>query len=278
MDLQLTDRVAFVAGASSGLGKAVAGRLLQEGCRVALCSRSPDRITAAADDLAATVARDAAHDAEALRARLLPLACDVTDEAQVRRSLDHTAEHFGALHLLVTNAGGPPMGTTDELASDAWRDALERNLMSAIHLVRHALPHLRAAARDGDPARILMITSVSAKQPVPGLALSNTARAGVQGFAKSLSEEVGPEGIAVNTILPGYTRTERLEELAASIQARTGRNPEAIAQGWAEHTALRRIGTPEEFAAAAAFLLSPVAGYVTGVALPVDGGRSKHVL
>jgi 3-oxoacyl-[acyl-carrier protein] reductase len=271
MDLGLKDRVAFVSGGSSGLGLASAVELAREGCLVALCSREAARITRAAS----LVQERAGVGPE----RLLPLACDVTEEAQVEAAVTRAAGHFGALHILVTNAGGPPSGTASEFRADQWRAALELNLLSTITLCLHALPHLRrAAAADGGFARILMITSVSAKQPILTLALSNTARAGVQGFAKSLAEELGPEGITVNTLLPGYTRTERLQNLAASIHARTGRAHADIEGDWAQAAALKRIGEPEEFAAALTFLASARASYVTGVAFPVDGGRIKHLL
>jgi 3-oxoacyl-[acyl-carrier protein] reductase len=269
MDLGLTDRVAFVAGASSGLGHAAAAELAHEGCRVALCSRSASRITDAAD----AIASEAGVDAD----RLLPLACDVTDEAQIEDAIADTVAHFGGLNVLLTNAGGPPSGSVDDFDADDWRDAVELNLMSTINLCRHALPHLREAADDG-LARILMVTSVSAKQPIPNLDLSNTARAGVQGFAKSLANDLGPAGITVNTLLPGYTRTERLKDLAETIQARTGQSYDEVEADWAEDNALKRIGTTEEFAAAVAFLASQRAAYITGVALPVDGGRIKHLL
>lgn len=270
MDFGLQDRVAFVAGASSGLGRSVAQALAEEGCYVALCSRSRDRIERAAEE----VARAAGVDAP----RLLPLVCDVTDEEAIADAIAATVNAFGALHVLVTNAGGPPTGTVDDFDADAWRDALELNLVSTINLCRHALPHLRRAAADDQHARILMVSSISAKQPIPNLYLSNTARAGVQGFAKSLSEEVGPEGITVNTLLPGYTRTQRLRDLAESIEMQTGQAQEDIEAEWAAHNALKRIGTPDEFAAAVTFLASRPAAYITGVALPVDGGRVKHLL
>ena len=271
MDLGLTDRIAFVAGASSGLGRAAAAELAREGSRVALCSRSETRIA----DAATAIADDAGVDPD----RLLPLACDVTDETQIEQAIDHTVDHFGGLNILLTNAGGPPSGSIDDFDADDWRDAVELNLISTINLCRHALPHLRTAADDGDGlARILMVTSVSAKQPIPNLDLSNTARAGVQGFAKSLANDLGPEGITVNTLLPGYTRTERLKDLAETIQARTGQSYDAVEANWAEANALKRIGTTDEFAAAVAFLASQRAAYITGVALPVDGGRVKHVL
>lgn len=267
MDLGLTDRTAFVAGASRGLGRAAARRLAAEGCRVAMCSRDEDRITEAAEAL-----RKETHE------ELLPLVCDVTDEDQIQTAIAETIDTFGGLHILVTNAGGPPSGAATELEPDDYREAVELNLMSTISLCDAALPHLHTAAQDDDLARIIMVTSISAKQPIPTLALSNTARAGVQGYAKSLAEDLGPAGITVNTVLPGYTRTKRLEDLAEDIQDRTGKSLDEIEAGWAGDNALPRIGDPEEFAAAVAFLASAQAGYVTGVALPVDGGRSKHVL
>ena len=271
MDLGLKDRVAFVAGASSGLGLAVAVRLAREGCRVALCSRDAARIEEAAERVRRQAGRPASH--------VLPLVCDVLDEAQIEAAIARTVGQFGELHILVTNAGGPPTGKIDDFDADAWRHGLELNLVSTINLCRHALPALRRAARAAEPlARILMITSVSAKQPIPNLYLSNTARAGVQGFAKSLSEELGPEGITVNTLLPGYTRTDRLKDFIDEIQQHDDRSTEEIEAGWAEANALKRLGEPEEFAAAAAFLASRPAAYITGIALPVDGGRVKHLL
>lgn len=267
MDLGLTDRVAFVAGASRGLGWAAARELAREGCRVAICSRSEDRIITAAEDIR-----------EETGAEVLPLVCDVTEEEQVEAAIIETVETLGGLHVLVTNAGGPPSGTAAECTPDDYREAVEMNLMSTVTLCDAALPHLRTAVEDDDHARIIMVTSVSAKQPIPSLALSNTARAGVQGYAKSLSTDLGPLGITVNTVLPGYTRTKRLEELAEDIQEETGQSYTDIEAEWAEQNALPRIGEPDEFAATVAFLASVQAAYVTGVALPVDGGRSKHVL
>jgi 3-oxoacyl-[acyl-carrier protein] reductase len=211
--------------------------------------------------------------------RVRGIACDVTDEEAVRAAIAAAVDAFGGLNILITNAGGPPAGSIDDLTSEQWRTGVDLNLMSTIHLCRAALPHLRHAAKGpASLARILMITSISAKQPIPNLYLSNVARAGVQGFAKSLSEELGPEGITVNTILPGYTRTSRTMELARNAQAKSGKSMEEIEAEWANAAALRRMATPEEFAAAAVFLVSAKASYVTGVAFPVDGGRSKHLL
>ncbi|MEM1268789.1 MAG: SDR family oxidoreductase [Bacteroidota bacterium] len=267
MNLGLFGRVAFIAGASSGLGLATAKRLHDEGAHVAVCSRSKARIEAAAAEIGGRT-----------DGQVLPLVCDVTDEAQIEAALAQTVDHFGRLHVLITNAGGPPSGFVGDFSADDWRRAIELNLMSTINLCRHALPHLREAAAADQHASVLMITSISAKQPVPNLYLSNTARAGVQGFAKSLSEEVGSEGITVNTILPGYTRTERLSELAEATHARSGEPIPDIEAGWAAATALKRLGEPDEFAAAAAFLVSKPAAFITGIGLPVDGGRTKGLL
>lgn len=206
------------------------------------------------------------------------ISCDVTIEADITRAMQEAASTFGELNLLVTNAGGPPTGQIDDLDAQSWRNALELNLMSTINLCRAALPYLRKAAGSGKHASILMITSLSAKQPIPSLYLSNVARAGVQGFAKSLSEEVGADGITVNTILPGYTRTDRLSHLSESLNERHGTPIEQIEAGWASSSALKRIGTEDEFAAASTFLLSPRAGFITGVALVVDGGAVKSLL
>jgi 3-oxoacyl-[acyl-carrier protein] reductase len=267
VNLGLENRTALVSGASSGLGLAVATALLEEGCRVAICSRSAERIEAAASSIS--------HLGE-----VIPLACDVTDEDQIVSTIETAAGHFdGRINVLVTNAGGPRSGLINDFDADDWRAGIELNLMSTINLCRHALPFVRAAAGDPDRhGRILMITSVSAKQPVPDLYLSNTARAGVQGFCKSLSEELGPESITVNTILPGYTETKRLMDLATATQKRTGRSIDQIYDGWSEMTAMKRLGKPSEFAAAVTFLASRQAEFITGIALPVDGGRVKSLM
>ncbi|NNE69632.1 MAG: SDR family oxidoreductase [Rhodothermales bacterium] len=268
MNLGLESSVAFVAGASSGLGKACAAALLDEGARVAICSRDAGRIEAAAADLRAT--RPGAE--------VLAVACDVTDENQIASAMQQTVDAFGGLHILITNSGGPPTGQIDDFDAAQWEDALRLNLLSTINLSRHAMDHLRATAERDGWGRIIMISSLSAKQPIPRLYLSNVSRAGVQGFAKSLSEEVGPLGITVNTVLPGYTRTARLSHLSESLSERTGESVADIEAGWARDSALKRIGTEEEFGATVAFLAGRPAGYITGVALTVDGGAVKSLL
>jgi 3-oxoacyl-[acyl-carrier protein] reductase len=261
--------VAFVAGASSGLGRASAEALVAAGVRVAICSRSEERIRAAARDI-----KERFPDAE-----VLPVVCDVTAEDQIERAMEEVAAALGPLNILVANAGGPPAGTIKDFNAAQWEEALRLNLMSTINLCRHALPHVEEAAQvEGGFGRIIIISSISAKQPIPALYLSNVSRAGVQGFAKSLAEEVGVLGITVNTVLPGYTRTARLTHLSDALSARTGKTVDEIEAGWAEASALKRIGTEAEFGATVAFLASRGAGYITGVALPVDGGAIKSLV
>lgn len=265
MDLGLEDATAFVTGSSAGLGFASAAALAAEGCRVAICSRSRERIESAADRL------------RGFGSEIIPLVCDVTDERQIQSAMETLNEQFdGSLNILVTNARGPSAGYVDDFDADDWRDALDLNLISTINLCRHALPLVRKAAgsRNGF-GRILMITSFVAKEPLPNLYLSNVSRAGVQGFAKSLSEELGPAGITVNTLLPGYTKTERLVDLAEVAEEETGKSIDATYEGWAATTALKRLAEPEELGAAVAFLAGRQAAYITGHALPVDGGRIK---
>jgi len=268
MDLHLENSVAFVAGASSGLGRSAARQLLLEGCAVAVCSRKRERIESAAEELRTETG-----------GRVLPLVCDVTDEEAIVAGVAETVKTFGSLNILITNAGGPPPGGIDAFDSAAWRGAIELNLMSTINLTRHALPHIRNAAASPDGfGRILMITSLTVKQPVEGLLLSNASRPGIHGFAKSLSAELGPEGITVNTIVPGYTKTDRLRGLAEARRAKTGESDEEIEADWAGNIALKRIGREEEFGVAAAFLVSRPASYITGVSLGVDGGVVKSLL
>ncbi len=207
MDLGITGRVALVCGASSGLGKAVATMLAREGVKVAICSRTEDKLQKAADEIRG-----------ATRGDVVPLAADVSIPAQVKTLIQKTVSHFGKLEILVPNAGGPPPGHFLDLPEDAWQKALELNLLSTIHLCREAVPHMKTAGW----GRIVNITSFSAKQPQDNLILSNTARAGVLGFAKSMANELAPYNILVNTVCPGAFETERHVNLARHRAAQQG--------------------------------------------------------
>lgn len=262
MDLGLKDRVALVCGSSRGLGRAIAGALADEGARVALNGRDEGRLHAATEELTSYGGAD-----------VRPFPADVTIPALAERLVEHVVHEMGRLDILVCNAGGPPATTFQEAEADAWGQAVQQNLLSAIHLCRSAVPHM-LRERWG---RILMITSVAAKQPLAGLILSTTARAGVLGFAKSLADELAGQAITVNVLCPGYFGTERALALARATAERTGR---PVAEVTAERLAAipaRRIGDPAELGAVAAFLASERASYITGVALSVDGGVTRAI-
>lgn len=263
MDLGLTDLRVLVPAASRGLGAAAARRFSLEGAQVAICSRSQEQIEATAH-----------HIQQETGNRVVPLVADVSNAAQAQALVEQAAGALGGLDILLTNAGGPPSGAFETLSLEAWEQAVQLTLLSAASLIRAALPYLRQSRH---PA-VLTLTSYSAKQPIPNLALSNTLRAGVIGLTKTLANELGPDGIRVNSIMPGWTRTERIVEL---MEARAEVKGTTAAEEMAAQTAaipLRRMADPEEFARVAVFLCSPAASYVHGAMIPVDGGAIQAAL
>lgn len=262
MDFGIAGKTAFVAGASKGLGWAVARELAREGANVAICSRSDESVHPAAERIAAETG-----------AQVRGFAVDVTDAAQVERAVAATVEQFGGLHILVANAGGAPAGKFDALDEAQWRAGWELNFMSTVHLVRSALPHMRAAQW----GRIVTITSMTVKQPIDELLLSNAVRPGVVGLVRSLATQLAPEGITVNNVAPGWTRTERVQTVIKSRADQAG-SEEAAEGALAAAIPLGRLADPEEFAAAVAFLASQRASYITGQTLLVDGGWYRGVL
>jgi 3-oxoacyl-[acyl-carrier protein] reductase len=260
MDLGLRGRVAIVTGASSGLGLATAKELAAAGAHIAVSSRDEQKLNRAAEEI---------HSATAAEVR--PIPADVSVEKDVERLVQATMETFGRVDILVANAGGPPAGFFDDFGSQDYRSALELNLIGTVNLCREVVPLMKKAAW----GRIIAITSVAAKQPMDNLILSNTARAGVLGFMKSLSKQVAPFGITVNTLCPGYHKTERVEKLSAQDAQREGLTVEEVHRRIASAIPMNRIGEPEEFAAVAAFLCSARASYVTGTAIQVDGGLCR---
>lgn len=263
MDFGIDGKAAIVTAASSGLGKASAIELAAEGARVMINARDAERLTRAAEEIRGVTGQD-----------VLALAGDVTDEGFVRELVAETNRKLGTVDILVANAGGPPAGFFDDFSAGDYRDAVELNLISTINLCREAVPIMR----ERGCGRIVTITSIAAKQPVENLILSNTARAGVLGFMKSLSQQVAADGITVNALCPGYHLTERLKSLGSSTSQNEGVSIEEVYARWAASTPMNRIGDPREFAAVVAFLCSERASYLTGTVLQVDGGAYKALI
>ena len=260
MELGLKSKIALVAAASKGIGFAAARELAREGARVFLCSRDEARASEAAAKIHAETG-----------ATVAGIAADVTDEQAAERFVTLAREQASRIDILVTNAGGPPTSTFADADLDMFRRAFELNALSAIRLAKLVLPGMRVQ-RWG---RIINVTSVSVKQPIDGLLFSNTVRAGLTGWAKTLSNEVAADNITVNNVAPGYTLTERQDELAEARGRALGKTKDEMIALWASQTPMRRLATPEEIAAAIAFLASERASYITGVTLQVDGGWVK---
>lgn len=262
MDTGLRDRVAIVAASSGGLGRAVAERLAAEGARLCLCSRDAGRIESVAADIRAR-----------FRVPVLARAVDVTQPAAVADFVAAAVAKFGRLDVCVTNAGGPPAKSFATTTVEEWRAAVELNLLSHIYFARPALAQMQRAGW----GRFLMIGSVSVRHPIDGLVFSNVVRGGLPGLARTLANEYGPYGVLVNNVCPGFTRTERLEELAQVRALAEGVDARLAFRDWERQTALGRLAEPVEFADVVVFLASERASYITGQTILVDGGFFKGV-
>ncbi len=263
MDLGLKDKRALVTGSSRGLGYAAALALAKEGCKVAINGREEAKIKAVAEKMSKETG-----------AQVIGLAGDVSLPDVPAKLIQQAIEAFGGLDILITNAGGPPPGSIDSLDEAAWQKGIDISLMAHVRLIKAALPYLRKS----DAASVLTVTSISVKQPIANLLLSNSVRMATIGLTKSLALELGAEGIRFNSILPGWTETERVTEL---MTARATANNSTVGEETkkqSEQSPLGRLGQPAEFANAAAFLVSPAASYITGVMLNVDGGMYKGTL
>jgi 3-oxoacyl-[acyl-carrier protein] reductase len=260
MDTGLKNRVAIVAASSQGIGLATAEALAAEGCRVAMCARNAQTLQTAAQSI------ERQYNAEVFAQPL-----DVTDAEAVHRFVDAVVARFGSADICVTNAGGPPAKGFLAASLEDWRKAVDANFLSTVYFVREVIPHMQRR-RWG---RIITITSITTKQPVADLVLSNAVRAAVVGLVKSLANEFGKDGILVNNVGPGYTATDRLKELAKARSAASGKSEKEISEGWSTDAPLKRLGEPREVADAIVWLASERASYVTGQTVLVDGGLYK---
>jgi 3-oxoacyl-[acyl-carrier protein] reductase len=263
MDLQLKDKRALVTGSSRGLGHAAARQLALEGCKVAINSRRADKVREAAEKIA-----------QESSSQVVGLAGDVADPTVPTKLVEAAVKELGGLDILITNAGGPPSGAFESFDEAAWAKAVDLSFMSHVRLIRAALPHLRKSKA----ASVLTVASYSVKQPIPNLVLSNSVRAATVGLTKTLALELGRDGIRFNAILPAWTETERVVELMEFRAKQKGSTTEEEISQQAADSPMGRMGRPEEFANAAAFLVSPAASYITGVMLTVDGGMYKGTL
>jgi len=260
MDLKLLGKSALITGSSRGLGFAIALKLAEEGCKITINGRSEENLTKAAEEIRGRTGTDVG---------IIP--GDVTDSQFPKELVQKTISLYGGLDLLVTNAGGPPAGSFESFDDNTWQHAVDLSFLSHVRIIREALPYLRKS----ECPSVLTMTSYSVKQPIPNLILSNSIRSATIGLTKTLALELGGDGIRFNSILPGWTKTERVIELL-SYRAKTNNTTvEEEIQKQAMNSPLGRMATPEEFANAAVFLLSPAASYITGVMLTVDGGMYK---
>lgn len=263
MDLGLGGKVALVAGSSAGIGRAVAAALAAEGASLLLCARGEEALSATAGELAARYG---------VRVEFAPADLSTREGCEAARKKLRDA--FDGADVLVANAGGPPPGGFDAATDEALDLGHRLTFLGSVRLVRAVLPRMRERGW----GRIVAITSVSVFEPIPGLALSNAYRPALTGLLKTLAAEVARDGVTVNTVCPGYTDTQRLRDLASAMAARGGEEPGRLLDAWAQAAPAGRLGRPEEVADAVAFLCSDRASYITGVSLPVDGGRLKGLL
>jgi 3-oxoacyl-[acyl-carrier protein] reductase len=263
VDLGIRGKVALVAASSKGLGRAVAEELAAEGAHLVMCARGKETLDKTAESIRQTTG-----------VKVVAVVADVSNPADAARIAKAAFDELGRVDILVTNSGGPPSGPFENLTPERWDTATRLLLKSAVELTRAVLPGMKER-RWG---RILNVTSIAAKQPIEGLMLSNSLRAAVIGFARTLANEVAPFNVTVNNLLPGYTRTDRVQELARAAGSKAGGSNTDIISKWEKEIPMGRLGEPREFAALAAFLASERASYITGSSIAVDGGWIRSLL
>jgi len=263
MDFGLQGKVVLVAGGSMGLGKAVATELSREGARVSICALDDPNLPKAKEDIERETGGE-----------VMTVPADLTNMDDARGFVRTSVEQYGTVDILINNAGGPPSVPLLDIDDDLWHLGFKLNLMSTIAMTTEVVPIMK----EKKWGRIINMTSISVKQPIDGLILSNTIRSGVIGFAKTLSTELAPYNVTVNSVCPGYTLTDRVRNLSKVVAERENTTPEAIIKGWESTIPMGRLGTPEEFAALVTFLASNRSGYITGAAIQIDGGWYKGVM
>ena len=263
MDLGLKGKVAFVAGGSQGLGKAVAMEMSREGAKIAICALDDPELPKAVEEIRLATGGE-----------IIGIPANLSEAEQARDFIRKGIEYFGTVNILVNNAGGPPDRTFLEVDDDQWDLGIRLNLLSTIIMTREVVP-IMMEKRWG---RIINMTSISVKQPIDGLILSNTVRSGVIGFAKTLSNELAPFNVTVNNVCPGYTMTERVRKLSVDVAKKRGTTPEAVIKSWESLIPMGRLGTPEEFADLVTFLASERSGFITGASIQIDGGYYKGIM
>ncbi len=260
MDLQLTHKIAVITAASKGLGKAVALELSKEGAICVICSRDSNLLQHTANEIMSQTGN-----------KVMPLPCDVTNADEINKLKDEVLTRYNTVDILFTNAGGPPAGSIKDFSAEDYQKAIELNLISAINLIHAFLP----AMQKQQYGRIIASTSITVKQPLDNLVLSNVSRIGVVAFIKSIANQYGTYNITANSVAPGYILTDRLKHLIQLKAQQENTTYEEALSSFAAEIPLQRIGTPEEFAALVAFLASPKAGYINGQTILIDGGMYK---
>ncbi len=267
MNLGLNEKVALILASSKGLGLACAKVFYSEGANVIISSRSMENLERAKEEIGNNKPKNSNN-------KIISLVSDLNDEAQIKSLVDETVKKFGRIDILVHNAGGPPSAPINKISKDDWQNSINLNLLSFVRVSELVVPIMQQQKF----VRIIAITSVSVKQPLDNLVLSNTIRLGVVGFAKTLANEYAKDNILVNVVCPGPTLTNRMKELINATVQQTGKSEEEVKKAWTDQIPLGRLGKPEELANLIVFLASDKASYITGTVIQVDGGFVKSAL
>ena len=260
MDLGIRNKIALVTASSSGLGRACAEALATERAKVAICARDGNLLKSAADEIAAATGTE-----------VLAIPADVSNSRDIKSVVKETVEHFGGLHILVTNAGGPASGYFDNLTDRQWQESFNLTLMSVVRLIREVIPHMKRQQW----GRIINITSLAVKEPLDTMIVSSSLRSAIHAMTKTLSNQYAPDGITINNVMPGFIHTPHVHHLAEEIARKGPKSVDEILAEFGRPAPMGRIGRPEEVGATVAFLASELASYITGASVPVDGGRIK---